>query len=127
MAKSIVDELSRTDKRQMIERLMAAGLNMTAIDTEPPAESRLSGKTLVVTGTLTQFTRQTIKETIVKQGGKVVGSVSKKTDFLVAGENPGSKLDKAQDLGVTVLDEAAFMALIGQMPDAPEAAPGLLF
>jgi DNA ligase (NAD+) len=66
----------------------------------------------VVTGTLEQMSRDAAREAILKRGGKVTGSVSKKTDYLVAGADPGSKLDKAHQLGVEVLDEAAFLALL---------------
>ena len=72
----------------------------------------LDGKTLVVTGTLEGFSRQEAEEAIRAAGGKVAGSVSKKTDYLVAGESAGSKLAKAQELGVAVLDEAGFRALL---------------
>jgi DNA ligase (NAD+) len=72
----------------------------------------LDGKTLVVTGTLEGFTRPEAEEAIRAAGGKPAGSVSKKTDYLVAGESAGSKLAKAQELGVAVLDEAAFRRLL---------------
>jgi DNA ligase (NAD+) len=73
---------------------------------------KLEGKTLVVTGTLVRFKRAEIKELILQHGGKASGSVSKKTDFVVAGEKAGSKLTKAQELGVKVLTEDDFAALI---------------
>ncbi len=76
-------------------------------------EGPLSGKTLVVTGTLERFDRQSAEEAIRAAGGKAGGSVSRKTDFLVAGENAGSKLAKAQELGVSVLDEEGFVRLLG--------------
>jgi DNA ligase (NAD+) len=66
----------------------------------------------VITGTLEQMSRDAAREAILERGGKVTGSVSKKTDYLVAGADPGSKLDKAHQLGVEVLDEAAFLALL---------------
>jgi DNA ligase (NAD+) len=72
----------------------------------------LSGKTLVVTGTLEGFDRQSAEEAIRAAGGKASGSVSKKTDYLVAGENAGSKLAKAQELGVPVVDEEGFRRLL---------------
>ena len=100
---------------------------MKSTDAETPSHSRLYGKTLVVTGTLTQFTRQSIKEAILKAGGKTTGSVSKKTDYVLAGDNPGSKLDKTQALGVPVIDERAFIALIDQTQEDPQAKPGHLF
>jgi DNA ligase (NAD+) len=72
-----------------------------------------TGKTFVVTGTLQGFTREGIKEFIEGRGGKVTDSVSKKTDYLVLGENPGSKLDKARSLGISILDELRLRQLAG--------------
>ena len=72
----------------------------------------LAGKTLVLTGTLPTLTRDEAKEKIEAAGGKVAGSVSKKTDYVVAGEEAGSKLVKAQELGVTILDESGLLALL---------------
>ncbi len=83
----------------------------------------LEGLSIVVTGSLEGFSRDGAKEAIQAQGGKVVGSVSKKTDFVVVGESPGSKFDKAVSLGVTVLDEPAFRALLENGPDAVRALP----
>ncbi len=74
--------------------------------------SPLSGKTVVVTGTLARFGRDDIKELIHQHGGKAAGSVSKKTDFVVAGEKAGSKLDKARELGIPILSEDEFLAMI---------------
>src|SRR5206468_11549880 len=88
----------------------------------PAGESsagRLDGRTLVVTGTLEGFSRPEAEEAIRAAGGKPAGSVSKKTDYLVAGESAGSKLTRAQELGVPVLDEAAFRRLLaGEDPSA---------
>jgi DNA ligase (NAD+) len=78
-----------------------------------PAEGPLSGKTFVITGTLVDMSRDDARDRIVALGGKVSGSVSKKTSFVVVGADPGSKAQKAAELGVPVLDEAAFVALIG--------------
>jgi DNA ligase (NAD+) len=75
------------------------------------------GKTVVVTGTLGSYDRSSAEAAIRAAGGKASGSVSRKTDYLVAGEDAGSKLAKAQELGVEVLDEAAFRALVGAAPD----------
>jgi DNA ligase (NAD+) len=76
------------------------------------ADSPFAGKTVVVTGTLEQLGRKEAKEAIEAAGGKASGSVSAKTDFLVAGEKAGSKLSKAQSLGVAVLDEATFLSML---------------
>ena len=79
-----------------------------------PAADTLAGKTFVLTGTLPSLTRSGAKEMIEAAGGKVSGSVSKKTDYVVAGEEAGSKLTKAQSLGVAVIDEAGLRELLGQ-------------
>ena len=85
----------------------------------PPAEGPLVGKTLVLTGTLPNLTRPDATARIEAAGGKVTGSVSKKTDYLVAGADPGTKLTKAQELGTEVLDEEGLLALV---PDEAPAA-----
>jgi DNA ligase (NAD+) len=77
------------------------------------APGPLSGKTFVLTGTLSQMSREDAAEAVQSRGGKVTGSVSRKTDYVVAGADPGSKLTKAESLGVTVIDEAAFRNLLG--------------
>jgi DNA ligase (NAD+) len=127
MARSIVEELSRPDKRQLIQRLVKAGVNMKSPDAVTATDSRLAGKTFVLTGSLKQFTRQSIKEAILGAGGKTTGSVSQKTDYLLAGDNPGSKLARAQALGVPVIDETAFLAFIEQTPEEMKSRPGHLF
>ena len=80
----------------------------------PPGEGPLVDKTFVLTGTLPNLTREQATERILAAGGKVTGSVSKKTDYVVAGESAGSKLTKAKELGVPVLTEAEFEKLIGK-------------
>ena len=75
-------------------------------------EQTLEGLTLVVTGTLENYTRDSVKEAIITRGGKASGSVSKKTNYVVVGENAGSKEQKARDLGLTILDEAGFERLL---------------
>lgn len=111
MAASIRGFFDEPDNRAMVEQLLSAGV--TPAPPEIVATGTFTGKTVVLTGTLTGMTRDEAKEAIEKRGGKVSGSVSKKTDFLVAGEEAGSKLTKAQELGVKVLTEAEFAALLG--------------
>lgn len=103
--------------KKTIAELKELGLKMTQDRKAAPAGlagTALAGKTLVVTGTLKNYSRQAIEELIGTLGGKATGSVSKKTDYLVAGEEAGSKLDKAKSLGVTVLTEEEFDKLIGK-------------
>jgi DNA ligase (NAD+) len=105
VAKSIVHWFAQKENQKLLERLRKAGLNFKAQQTAVRAEKpNFAGKTFVITGTLSE-PREDIKERIIALGGKVSGSVSKKTDYVVAGENAGSKLDDAQRLGVTVLGE----------------------
>jgi DNA ligase (NAD+) len=100
--------------RELIRRLAAAGVNMTTGLPEPAVEPAgpLAGKTAVITGTLASMSREEATETLERLGARVSGSVSGKTSFVVAGSEAGSKLEKAQKLGVEVLDEDAFLALI---------------
>ena len=97
---------------KMIERLRHAGVVVTAPKRERAKGGTLDGKTLVLTGTLPSLTREQATEMIVSAGGKVTGSVSKKTDYVVAGSEPGSKLAKAQELGIAILDEDGLRALL---------------
>ena len=96
----------------LIKRLKQAGVNTEIQDSGEAADERFSGKTFVLTGSLENFTRDEASDIIEKFGGKVSGSVSKKTSYVVAGEEAGSKLAKAQELGVQVLSEQEFMELI---------------
>ena len=110
--RSFFDEPHNLD---VIQQLRQSGVVWT--ETEPqasPADGPLSGKTFVLTGTLAEMTRDDAKVLIQKRGGKVTGSVSKKTDYVVYGEKAGSKLTKAQSLGVDTLDEAEFLNLIDE-------------
>ena len=81
---------------------------MTYLKSETIHQSIFTNKTVVVTGTLQLFTRKEIKDYLTSQGANVTGSVSQKTDYVIAGENPGSKYDKARALGITILDEETF-------------------
>jgi DNA ligase (NAD+) len=113
IAQSVFDFLNSEHGRETIDDLRSLGVRMEAIAAPPPAEGPLVGKTIVATGTLARYTRDQIKETITRHGGRAASSVSKKTDFVLAGENAGSKLDKAQTLGVPVISEDEFDAMIG--------------
>ena len=109
-AQSIVDWFASPQSQHLIERLKEAGVNMQA--EEKGADQRFAGKTFVLTGTLDRFTRAEATQMIEDRGGKAAGSVSKKTTYVVAGEAAGSKLRKAQELGVPVLTQEEFLALL---------------
>ena len=109
-ARSILDWMASPQSRHLIQRLREAGVNMTAA--EKGSDQRFAGMTFVLTGALEKFTRDEAGEMIETRGGKSAGSVSKKTTYVVAGEGAGSKLRKAQELGIPVLTEEEFLALI---------------
>ena len=110
MTQSVLDFFAKDGTRDLLERLAAAGVNMTY--TGEQASDRLAGMTIVVTGTLPTLSRSEAEALIVKNGGKAASSVSKKTSYVLAGEAAGSKLTKAQGLGVPVIDEAQFLAML---------------
>lgn len=113
IAKSVFEYLQSDLGKATIEDLRQVGIDMIAEAKEaPPADSQLAGKSIVVTGTLVKYTRDEIEELIVKLGGKAASSVSKKTAFVVAGAEAGSKLAKAQELGIKVLSEDEFEKLV---------------
>jgi DNA ligase (NAD+) len=113
MAEQIAESLADEPTWSLIERLREKGLRLEADPSERRAAGGpLEGKTLVLTGTLPELTREEAAAMIKEAGGKVVNSVSKKTDYVVAGESPGSKLAKAESLGTEVLDEAGLLALL---------------
>jgi DNA ligase (NAD+) len=116
VAESVRSWFDEPRNRDLIERLTAAGVRVEASTEERAAATAgpgpLSGKTFVLTGTLVSLTREAATEAIERLGGKVVGSVSRKTSFVVVGADPGSKAEKARALGVATLDEAAFLPLI---------------
>lgn len=113
VAGEVVDFFRQEKNRKLIRRLSEAGVNMQSRVREGRSD-RFAGKTFVLTGTLTGMTRQDATALIEKMGGKASSSVSAKTDYVVAGEAAGSKLTKARDLGVTVLEEEEFLQLMGQ-------------
>jgi DNA ligase (NAD+) len=98
--------------RKLIERLREAGLTLTG--KKKQRGTKLAGKTFVLTGTLAHFTRDEAKKMIEDAGGKVTGSVSKKTDYVIAGADAGSKLDKAKDFGVKVVDEKEMEKILNE-------------
>jgi DNA ligase (NAD+) len=111
IAESIAEFFANPANRELVKRLETAGLKFTGVKKE--RGTKLAGKTFVLTGTLAKHTRDEAKKMIEDAGGKVTGSVSRKTDYLVAGSDAGSKLDKAKELGVPVIDEAAMEKLAG--------------
>ncbi|MCR4298128.1 MAG: NAD-dependent DNA ligase LigA [Gallionella sp.] len=114
VAQSIVDFLAEAHNREVIAQLRASGVHWPEHGQRQMTELPFSGKTFVLTGTLAAMSRDEAREKLEALGAKVSGSVSKKTDYVVAGAEAGSKLDKAQELGVVVLDEQQFMALLNE-------------
>jgi DNA ligase (NAD+) len=111
MARKIAEQLADEQIRALIGDLRRAGVRME-LEGPPPGEGPLAGKTFVLTGSLPDLTREEATERIEAAGGRVNSSVSKKTDYVVAGASPGSKLEKAERLGVAVLDEPGLLALL---------------
>ena len=116
IAESVYQFLHSPRGREIIEDLRRQGVLMEEPQDQQPREKPLAGKTIVVTGTLKNFTRDEIKQVIEQYGGRAASSVSSKTDFVLVGEKPGSKLQKARQLGVPTLSEEEFLALIGRKP-----------
>jgi DNA ligase (NAD+) len=112
-AASLAAWLRDTDNQKILQDFQDLGLKVSAEGPKRAPVGAMAGKTFVVTGTLQRFDRLGIERIIKDLGGKVSGSVSKKTDFVLAGENAGSKLEKAQQLGVRVISEAEFVDLAG--------------
>jgi DNA ligase (NAD+) len=116
-ARSVRQWFEAARNRDLVQRLKRAGVGLTAegpVGESGAESSPLAGQTIVITGTLPSLSRSDATELIQRHGGKVTGSVSSKTDYLLCGDNPGSKLAKAQQLGVPVIDEDALRAMIGQ-------------
>ena len=110
MAKSAADWFSLPSSRALIDRLVSYGVNMENLETV--TDDRFAGRTFVLTGALSRYTREEASAIIERFGGKTSGSVSKKTDYVLAGEAAGSKLKKANDLGVRVIGEDEFEQMI---------------
>jgi DNA ligase (NAD+) len=124
VAASIATFFSQPHNREVIEALRSAGVSPQVVDRAPPLEglrSTIAGRSFVLTGTLPGMTRDEARALIEDMGGKVSGSVSRKTDYVVAGEEAGSKLEKARTLGVPVIDEAGLRALLGAADVAGDA------
>ena len=113
IAEAVTSFFDEPRNRELIERLRQAGLTLSE-PTGASAEGPLSGKAYVLTGTLPTLSRSRATELIERAGGRVAGSVSKKTDAVVAGDDAGSKLEKARSLGVDVIDEAELLRRIGE-------------
>jgi DNA ligase (NAD+) len=115
VAESIAAFFRERHNREGVEQLRAAGVRWKEEAPSPKkAAGPFAGKIVVLTGSLASMTRDDAKDRIEAAGGKVTGSVSKKTDYVVAGEEAGSKLDKARELGVAVVDEARFLQMLEQ-------------
>ena len=112
VAQSVRDWFDDTGNIELCRRLTAAGVRTKMDVSNQPTDETFAGKLFVLTGTLAAFTRDEARAAIESRGGRVTSSVSKKTDYVVAGEEAGSKLDKATELGVTIIDEAAFQSLL---------------
>jgi DNA ligase (NAD+) len=114
IAQAVVDWFERPANQELLRKFKAAGVwpVMGGNDQGEQAGSQLEGMTFVITGTLPNYSRDEMKAIIQSHGGKVTDSVSKKTSYLVMGENAGSKLDKARKLGVPILDEAGILQLV---------------
>jgi DNA ligase (NAD+) len=112
VALSIAQFFAEAHNREVIEQMRACGVHWLEGAPGVAPAAKLAGKTFVLTGTLPDLNREQAKELIEAQGGKVSGSVSSKTDYVVAGSEAGSKLAKAKELGITVLDEAGLLQLL---------------
>jgi DNA ligase (NAD+) len=125
IAASVIDWFAVDWHAAIVDKWRAAGVRLADEHAGGGADARpLAGVTVVLTGTLKGFTRDEASEEVTRLGGKVASSVSKKTDFVVAGDNPGSKYDKALALGVPALDEAGLRTLLTEGPEAARAAAG---
>ncbi len=116
VAESVYDFFHREETEKLLDDMESAGLHVENERKSDEIVSEAEGKTFVVTGTLSRFSRDEIEEFIERKGGRAAGSVSKKTDFLVAGESAGSKLQKARELGIPVVTEDELLTMLGEKP-----------
>lgn len=123
VASSVEAFFREPHNRTVIEALVRAGVTWPAVETKR-TDSAVAGKTFVLTGTLPNLTRDEAKDRLIAAGAKVSGSVSRKTDFVVAGAEAGSKLEKAESLGVRVIDEAALLAMLADEESIESVVPG---
>ena len=123
VAESVMEFLSSPANRELLERLRAAGLTVVSEGPTGPVDGPLTGLSVVITGGLAAFSRDDAKRAVVGAGGKVTGSVSRSTSFVVAGVDPGSKLQKAASLGVPVIGEEAFLEVLDGRRPPPEREP----
>jgi DNA ligase (NAD+) len=112
IAESVVSYFADRSNQDHILRLLKAGVHFQGLS--PVSDAPFQGKNFVITGTLQSMKRSEAKQRIVRKGGKVGSSVTQGTDYLVVGESPGSKLQRARDLGVDILEEEAFLRLLGE-------------
>ena len=114
VAKSVLDFFASSTGRKILQRMKELGIEPKSekVSAKRAAELPLAGKTFVLTGTLPSMTREEATEKIEALGGHVTGSVSKRTDYVLAGAEPGSKIDKAKELGIRIIDEAAFRRMV---------------
>ena len=118
IAEAVIEWFGVKWHREIIKKWEKAGVNFAGQVAASTAPQTLAGLTLVVTGSLVDFTRDGVGEAIVAHGGKNSSSVSKKTDYVVVGDSPGSKLAKAEELGLPILNEAQFKSLLAGGPAA---------
>ena len=123
VAESVMEFLSSPANRELLDRLRAAGLTVVSDGPTGPVDGPLTGRSVVITGGLAAFSRDDAKRAVVAAGGKVTGSVSKSTSLVVAGADPGSKLQKATSLGVPVIDEEAFLEVLDGRRPPPDREP----
>jgi DNA ligase (NAD+) len=114
IARSVYEWFHDRENRKLIEKLRRAGVRMADERAEGPAEGPLAGKTIVITGSLLAMSRDEATRAAQDAGARVASSVSKKTDFVVVGENPGSKAAQAEQLGVETIDEREFLRRLGR-------------